>query len=61
MPISSKDKPKRKLGKAPALEEGDFYLDGMYMVFTGKYLQKRGTCCGSGCRHCPYGGDKKQG
>ncbi len=26
-----------------------------YTVFTRvKHLQ-RGTCCGSGCRHCPYG------
>jgi hypothetical protein len=25
------------------------------MVFTKLYLQKRGYCCESGCRHCPYG------
>jgi hypothetical protein len=24
------------------------------MVFTGSYLQRRGYCCNSGCRHCPY-------
>lgn len=37
------------------LKEGvDFYLeDGLY-VFTGVYLLKRGYCCGSKCRHCPY-------
>lgn len=23
-------------------------------VFTGAYLRARGTCCDSGCRHCPY-------
>ncbi|MGA9667617.1 MAG: DUF5522 domain-containing protein [Terracidiphilus sp.] len=25
------------------------------MVFTAAYHLKRGSCCGSGCRHCPYG------
>jgi hypothetical protein len=40
----------------PQLVEGtDFYWDGPYMVFTGEYLLKRGFCCQSGCRHCPYG------
>jgi hypothetical protein len=24
------------------------------MVFTEAYHLKRGICCGSGCRHCPY-------
>jgi hypothetical protein len=23
-------------------------------VFTAKFLLRRGYCCGSGCRHCPY-------
>lgn len=23
-------------------------------VFTAGYLWERGTCCESGCRHCPY-------
>ena len=23
-------------------------------VMTGTALLARGTCCGSGCRHCPY-------
>lgn len=25
-----------------------------YPVFTEAALKARGTCCGSGCRHCPY-------
>lgn len=25
-----------------------------YLVFTELALKKRGYCCGSGCRHCPY-------
>ncbi|HVS33013.1 MAG TPA: DUF5522 domain-containing protein [Thermoanaerobaculia bacterium] len=39
-----------------ALIEGkDFYYEGPYMVFTEDYLRRRGYCCESGCRHCPYG------
>jgi hypothetical protein len=38
------------------LDTEDYYFDGPYMVFTAAYLLKRGTCCGSGCRHCPYRG-----
>lgn len=26
-----------------------------YSVFTELALERRGVCCGSGCRHCPYG------
>lgn len=45
----------------PDLVEGeDFYYEGPYMVFTAKYLLKRGYCCESGCRHCPYGFKKDQ-
>jgi iron complex transport system substrate-binding protein len=35
-------------------EDRDYYRDGETMVFTASYLQRRGYCCGSGCRHCPY-------
>jgi len=28
--------------------------DSGYLVFTAAYLAARGTCCASGCRHCPY-------
>lgn len=46
----------------PALDPEDYYLneDG-FIVFTEKYLLKRGYCCQTGCRHCPYGYDKKTG
>ena len=37
------------------VEGEDFYYEGPYIVFTAKYLLKRGYCCESGCRHCPYG------
>lgn len=40
---------------APAtLAEEDFYHDGPYLVFTAAYHLKRGYCCNSDCRHCPY-------
>src|SRR5438552_12080292 len=43
-------------GTKDELVEGeDFYREGPYIVFTEKYLRKRGYCCESGCRHCPYG------
>jgi hypothetical protein len=38
------------------LREGeDFYIEDGNLVFTAAYHSKRGYCCGSGCRHCPYG------
>jgi hypothetical protein len=39
----------------PALDPEDYYFEGPMMVFTAAYHLKRGSCCGSGCRHCPYG------
>ena len=24
------------------------------LVLTAAFLARRGTCCGNGCRHCPY-------
>lgn len=42
------------------LEPEDYYIsEEGYIVFTEKYHLKRGYCCKSGCRHCPYGYDKK--
>ena len=32
----------------------DYYIENGKFVFTEKYLLKRGFCCKSGCRHCPY-------
>jgi iron complex transport system substrate-binding protein len=32
----------------------DYYSDAGTVVFNESYLQRRGYCCGSGCRHCPY-------
>jgi urocanate hydratase len=42
--------------KLVPLEQGDFYISPEgYRVFTEQYLLKRGYCCESNCRHCPYG------
>ncbi len=38
----------------PLEEDEDGYMDGPYYVFTAAYHLKRGYCCGSRCRHCPY-------
>jgi hypothetical protein len=32
----------------------DYYYEGPYLVFTDAYHLKRGYCCNSDCRHCPY-------
>jgi hypothetical protein len=38
-----------------ALIEGeDYYIEAGLLVFTRRFHLKRGHCCGSGCRHCPY-------
>ncbi|QDU87069.1 hypothetical protein Pla175_04240 [Pirellulimonas nuda] len=39
-----------------AAESADWYLERGRVVFTAAYHLRRGSCCGSGCRHCPYGG-----
>ncbi|HMJ71665.1 MAG TPA: DUF5522 domain-containing protein [Cyclobacteriaceae bacterium] len=36
-----------------------FYIENGLMVFTREYHLKRGYCCESGCRHCPYGFQKE--
>lgn len=42
--------------RSPQLTEGiDYYEEHGRMVFTAWFHLKRGECCGSACRHCPYG------
>ncbi|MEU1398968.1 DUF5522 domain-containing protein [Micromonospora zamorensis] len=39
------------------------YLDpesGLFVLSAG-FLARRGTCCGRGCRHCPYVDDPQSG
>jgi len=40
--------------KPTELAPEDFYFEGPYLVFTAAYHLKRGFCCNSDCRHCPY-------
>ena len=40
---------------APLILGIDYYLEDGKYVFTEAYHRKRGRCCNSGCRHCPYG------
>ncbi|AUX27779.1 uncharacterized protein SOCEGT47_083770 [Sorangium cellulosum] len=41
--------------KPPKPIEGeDYYLEAGRLVFTETYHLKRGYCCNSRCRHCPY-------
>ena len=44
------------------LEQEDYYLSPEgYIIFTEKYHLKRGYCCKSSCKHCPYGYNGKTG
>jgi hypothetical protein len=37
------------------VEGEDFYYNEVgYMVLTQKYHLQKGSCCGNGCKHCPY-------
>ncbi|MFN8167864.1 MAG: DUF5522 domain-containing protein [Candidatus Nanopelagicales bacterium] len=47
---------------AAAQAEGrDTYRDPAtgLLVMTAASLARRGACCGSGCRHCPYPPDEQ--
>ena len=48
-PVPGKNPP-----AAQPLAPEDFYYEGPYLVFTATYHLKRGYCCNSDCRHCPY-------
>ena len=53
-----KDEPEwLELHSAACEAEQDSYTDPDtgYQVFTEWYHRRRGYCCKSGCRHCPYG------
>ena len=41
-------------GDSAPLAPEDFYYEGPFLVFTAAYHLKRGYCCNSNCRHCPY-------
>ena len=40
----------------PAVPGRDYHVTPAgTLVFTAAYHVRRGNCCDSGCRHCPYG------
>lgn len=39
----------------PLVPGVDYTIEAGRYVFTAHYLLKRGCCCESGCRNCPYG------
>lgn len=43
--------------KHACLNDENSYIDPItgYAVFTEEFLRRHKTCCGNGCRHCPYG------
>ena len=44
------------------LDASEFYLSPEgYIIYTEKYHLKRGFCCKNGCKHCPFGYNKKTG
>jgi iron complex transport system substrate-binding protein len=54
--VGEDDKQYATLHDEACLAGKDFYKDPKtgYNVFTELAHKKRGKCCGSGCRHCPY-------
>lgn len=40
--------------EGPLVEGVDYYFENGLVVFTAAYHLRRGYCCGSGCRHCPW-------
>jgi len=42
-------------------DEPDFTVEQGYVVFTAAFHRRRGECCGSGCRHCPFSPRHHQG
>jgi hypothetical protein len=56
--MNGEPRPTPKTGEAALTDEPlrpeDFYMEGPYLVFTEAYHLRRGYCCNSDCRHCPY-------
>ncbi len=53
--MSKKKDNKTVLTQPPKPKEGeDYYFENGFLVMTEAYHKKRGYCCGSGCRHCPF-------
>jgi hypothetical protein len=57
LPLDHPDREQVLAAHAAAIDADQAgYLDphtGLF-VLTARFLADRGTCCGRGCRHCPY-------
>jgi hypothetical protein len=55
--VQEEERASEDTGDLPSqlIEGVDYYLEGSTLVFTALYHLRRGYCCESGCRHCPYG------
>jgi len=38
----------------PKLRADEFYWENGKMVMTKIHHKRRGSCCNSSCKHCPY-------
>jgi hypothetical protein len=36
------------------IEGVDYYIENGLFIMTESFHQKRGFCCGNGCRHCAF-------
>lgn len=36
------------------VEGVDYVVENGFWVWTSEFLEKRGFCCHSGCKNCPY-------
>jgi hypothetical protein len=43
------------------IKDVHFYMEGERVIFTSLFHIERGSCCGNGCRHCPYDPKHKKG
>jgi hypothetical protein len=50
------EQPKKTVNRnsPDAIHQADYYYENGWLVMTEAYHLKRGFCCGSKCRHCPY-------
>jgi hypothetical protein len=48
-------------GGSYKLSPSDFYIEDGKYVFTKEFHLKRGSCCGNGCKNCPYFPRHKKG
>jgi hypothetical protein len=53
-------KPQEDLN-GPLPKSPDFYIEDGKYVFTKEFHLRRGSCCGNGCRNCPYQPIHKKG